>query len=76
MKHIVTLNTDTLYLKSGGVTFEIENDDFGIKEVIGKLKVSNTSIEWLPKHTRGNGIKLQWKAFNELMTKYEADGLK
>ena len=72
MKHIVTLNTDTLYLKSGGVTFEIENDDCGIKEVFGKLKVSNTSITWMPKHTRGNGIKLHWKAFDELMKQYQA----
>lgn len=76
MKHVVTLKTDTLYLKTGGVTFEVKNDEYGVKEAIGKLKISNTSIEWFPKHTRGNGIKLQWKAFDKLMQEHNACDLK
>lgn len=71
MKHIVTLDTDTLYLKSGGVTFKIINDDYGIKEIIGKLKVSNTSIEWFPKHRKGDGIRIKWKTFCKMMEEYE-----
>jgi hypothetical protein len=45
--------------------------EFGIKrdgEMLGRLKVSNGTIVWVPKNKR-SGYKLGWREFDGLMQK-------
>lgn len=61
-KHEVTFNIPERELGKADVEFKVKRD----KSVLGKLKVSNGTLVWVPRD-KTYGFKIDWVKFDELM---------
>ncbi len=61
-KHDVTFTVPDRPIGKADVEFRIKKDS----EVLGKLKISNGSIVWVPKNLK-YGYKMRWSDFDVLM---------
>jgi hypothetical protein len=61
-KHDVTFTVPVRPIGKADVEFHIKRDS----EVLGRLKISNGSIVWVPKN-QSYGYKLGWPAFDNVM---------
>jgi len=64
-RHDVKFTVPERPLGKADVEFSIKRD----AEVLGRLKVSNGTVVWVPKNKR-YGVKLGWVKFDELMQKH------
>lgn len=61
-KHDVTFTVPERPIGKADVEFRIKRNS----EVLGRLKISNGSIVWVPKN-QSYGYKMSWSEFDELM---------
>ncbi len=64
-QHEVTFTVPQRPLGKADVEFDIKRDG----EALGRLKVSNGTIVWVPKN-KTYGFKLGWGKFDELMQEH------
>ena len=62
MTQSVVMQTGSITIKRGGIELHISEG----KQKLGRLVISNGSIEWLPKNKK-SGTRLNWSKFAELM---------
>ena len=67
-KHDVKFTVPERPLGKADVEFSVKRDG----EVLGRLKVSNGTIVWVPKN-KTYGLKLGWGSFDRLMHKHGQD---
>jgi len=63
-KHDVKFTVPERPLGRADVEFAIKRDG----EALGRLKISNGTVEWVPKN-KAHGFRLGWPKFDELMQK-------
>ena len=62
MAHSVILETNCLNIKKGSIVIHVTQ---GVDK-LGRLNISNETIEWVPKNKKA-GTKLSWAKFAELV---------
>ncbi|MEX2597441.1 MAG: hypothetical protein WEC59_10980 [Salibacteraceae bacterium] len=64
-QHEILLNLPEVSIANSDASFDVYED----KELLGRIKVSRGTIEWVPSGYR-SGVHINWDDFDRLMKKH------